>query len=244
MRDYATKVKTILQEEKDGLTFVDLVRKLYECYEEPTLVEMQATLKLLVLRQEIIISGGDRNRPRFVSTRYNGVASYILTDEALDMVIGRFDTWEEAWNASAVDWFATGENRRCIYRAKPSEQFIYPGDEKELDSVPAYVGSWQQPLMPKYERLTMYDAISHEMAAISKALRFSLNKSLYTRLREDAEGGKVKLAFSVEVDLDACSVVAKMAGSIKLMNRARVDIEDQRQLELNLGKEVAHECDI
>ena len=242
MKDYSTHIAAILRGQERGLTFVGIVRKLHDCYEEPTLPEMQAALEHLVHNQDITMTGGYMKRTHFIDPEYapDIVDGYVLVDEALDMNIGTFATWQEAWKAASVDWFGTGGNLRRIYRTESNGDFLWSPDG--LDSAPAYIGSWAQPYMPKCEHrapapMSTDDIINAEITAVREALGTSLNKSLYTRLREEAEDDKVKLAFSVEVDIEACSVIAKMSGSIKITNKAQVEVKDPRQLELNLGKE-------
>lgn len=154
-------------------------------------------------------------------------------------VMGMFGHWSDAWRAANTDFIGDPNCGRTIYR--------WNGTAFELDSYAAQATPVEMPPAPvrtETEYHSTYSAsaekaredekINAEVDAVVLAVRASMNKAVYKKLRDEADDNVIKMSFSVEVDLDAEAVTSKMSGSVKVSAKGKASIKDPAQGELPL----------
>lgn len=154
-------------------------------------------------------------------------------------VMGMFGHWRDAWRAANTDFIGDPNCGRTIYR--------WNGTAFELDSYAAQATPVVMPpapqrteteyhstYSPSAEKLRESEKIDAEISAVVDAVESSLDKTVYTKLREESDDSIIKISLSVEVDLDKEIVTSKMSGSVKVSAKGNAKIKDPAQGELPL----------
>lgn len=154
-------------------------------------------------------------------------------------VMGMFGHWRDAWRAANTDFIGDPNCGRTIYR--------WNGTAFELDSYAAQATPVEMPpapqrteteyhstYSPSAEKLRESEKIDAEISAVVDAVESSLDKTVYTKLREESDDSIIKISLSVEVDLDKEIVTSKMSGSVKVSAKGNAKIKDPAQGELPL----------
>lgn len=245
-------VEGILKSRTDGVTFVELVRELWERKFDPSREQVQEALinacdeqDLFLFDGKLVLNPDDLpdTYPLFyvVEPDYDVEEAEELLAAAplgcdiqtlfINEMVAVSTTLEHAYHDAITDW--TGQGRaRLIWRADA------PDKHAELLWVQLGAATLRQPAMPVREPVQVEPSedmwVQAETDAVRKAVCRALNDNDYRRLRRDAVQGVVKLSFSVKVDLDKHLCDAVMSGNIKLTNDASVLIENPAQLKLDL----------
>lgn len=157
-------------------------------------------------------------------------------------VMGMFGHWRDAWRAANTDFIGDPNCGRTIYR--------WNGTAFELDSYAAQATPVVMPpapqrteteyhstYSPSAEKLRESEKIDAEISAVVDAVESSLDKTVYTKLRNESDDSIIKISLSVEVDLDKEIVTSKMSGSVKVSAKGNAKIKDPAQGELPLDDE-------
>lgn len=245
-------VRQMLESAGNGVTFVELVRKLWDKGFDPSREQVQEALRDLCDEQYLFLFDGKLvldpddlpdTYPLFyvIEPDYDvEEAEELLAAAPLgcdiqtlfsNEMVAVSTTPEHAYHDAITDWTGQG-HARLIWRADA------PDKPAVLQWVQLGAATLRQPAMPAREPVKVEPSedmwVKAETEAVRRALSLALNDNDYRRLRRDAAEGVVKLSFSVKVHVEKHICEAVMSGNIKLTNDAELFIENPAQMKLDL----------
>lgn len=242
-------VRQMLESADNGLTFVELVRKLWDKGFDPSREQVQEALrwvrdddnKVIFLadgRIACCVDDVPTEYPKFYVLSESDYTAEMLPYtyerhivEYKEGVLAVCSTEKHAYHDCITDVLGDGVARFVV-------RFDAPDNPAVLQWVQLGAATLRQPAMPAREPVKVEPSedmwVKAETEAVRRALSLALNDNDYRRLRRDAAEGVVKLSFSVKVHVDKHICEAVMSGNIKLTNDAELFIENPAQMKLAL----------